>query len=217
MNINMNMNNVIKLRIKTQNHSFSTSAVNYIDFRQKETDPGRIMELIKEFDKHNPRPTYNKSEGIIGEKNSMPFAWAHHHKRCDYVNEKLIESGVNFDWGTVEGVVDRLTDKEGSPFHGDRVGIAIDDTTSGIAKKDTSSGIAKNDTSSDIEKKDIVSGIAKNDTPSGITKGKECENNSTTEESSSVKYDNKKLSPLDYVLEKESTEMPSFYESDGGE
>ena len=199
MNINMNMNNVIKLRIKTQNHSFSTSAVNYIDFRQKETDPGRIMELIKEFDKHNPRPTYNKSEGIIGEKNSMPFAWAHHHKRCDYVNEKLIESGVNFDWGTVEGVVDRLTDKEGSPFHGDRVGIAIDDTTSGIAKKDTSSGIAKNDT------------------PSGITKGKECENNSTTEESSSVKYDNKKLSPLDYVLEKESTEMPSFYESDGGE
>lgn len=129
----------------------------------------------------------------------MPFAWAHHHKRCDYVNEKLIESGVNLDWGTVEGVVDRLTDKEGSPFHGDIVGIAIDDTSSGI------------------EKKDIVSGIAKNDTPSGITKSKECENNSTTEESSSVKYDNKKLSPLDYVLEKESTEMPSFYESDGGE
>ena len=86
------------------------------------------------------------------------------------------------DWGTIEGVVDRLTDKEGSPFHGDRVGIAINDTTSGIAK---------NDTSSDIAKKDIVSGIAKNDTPSGITKGKECENNSTTEESSSVKYDNK--------------------------
>lgn len=64
MNINMNMNNVIKLRIKTQNHSFSTSAVNYIDFRQKETDPGRIMELIKEFDKHNPDPLITKAKEL---------------------------------------------------------------------------------------------------------------------------------------------------------
>ncbi len=57
---------------------------------------------------------------------------------------------------------------------------------------------------------DTPTSITKNDTPTGIAKGKEYENNSTTEQSSSVKDDNKKLSPLDYVLEKASTDAIVF-------
>ena len=156
-----------------------------------EENKEKILELIKEHDQKNPRPTYNKSEGIIGEKNSMPLAWAHHYKRSDYVTEKLKESGLDIPSGSLESFVDEATAKEGSPFHDERVGVAIDDTISGLGKESEKPKLTKEEL------------------------GKEWGNRKSTNEESG-KLD-KKPSPLDYVIEKESTEMPSIYESDGGE
>lgn len=59
-------------------------------------------------------------------KNSIPFAWAHHEKRSNYVKESGLHMGI------VKGFVDRAIEKKG--FHDDKVGVAINDTTSGIGK-----------------------------------------------------------------------------------
>lgn len=65
-------------------------------------------------------------------KNSMPFPWAHHERRSNYVTDKLNESGL--EMGKVEGFVDKTTLHEGSTFHDERVGVAIDDTSWDIGK-----------------------------------------------------------------------------------
>lgn len=114
-------------------------------------------------------------------KNSTALAWAHHEKRSDYVNEKLKESGLDIPSGYLESFIEKATAKVGSPFHYEKVGVAIDDTTWGM--------------------------------------GKASEKPKSTNEKL-WKLD-KKPSPLDYVIEMESTEMPSILsrsgESDGGE
>ncbi len=65
----------------------------------------------------------------------MPLAWEHHYNRSDYVTEKIKESGIDIPSGYLEKFVDESTAKEDSPFHDERVGVAIDDTVSGLGKE----------------------------------------------------------------------------------